>query len=206
MKSAVRSWRWNERTFGPSAITSATPRGAEQARAPRRRTSSRGGTRSHGGGPGGNAASAAARRSSSRWNVPGSCHSSGPSFGEPSSGSSRSSSSAGARRVAQPLHVREVAARLDREDEVVGRLGDPARDRVAARQPVEGRVHLDRVEPPGVEASHPARAAAAGRRRRLASGRSSSRSSRSGRDLGRHASSRWQSFPIPFGETQEGEA
>ena len=25
VKSAVSSWRWNERTFGPSAITSATP-------------------------------------------------------------------------------------------------------------------------------------------------------------------------------------
>ena len=44
--------------------------------------------------PGGNSASAAARRSSSRWNVGGSCHSSGPSFGEPTSGSMRSSSSA----------------------------------------------------------------------------------------------------------------
>ena len=42
--------------------------------------------------------------------------------------------------------MRQVARRLDREDEARRRLLHPARDRRAARQPVERRVHLDRVE------------------------------------------------------------
>src|SRR5205823_4753664 len=53
--------------------------------------------------------------------------------------------------LAQPLVVCEIARRLDCEKEVVGRLFDPVRDRVAPREPVEGRVHLHRVEALGVE-------------------------------------------------------
>ena len=48
--------------------------------------------------------------------------------------------------VAQPLHMREVAARLDGEQEAVGRTCGPALDGLRARQPVERRVDLDRVE------------------------------------------------------------
>ena len=46
----------------------------------------------------------------------------------------------------QPLHVGEVAARLDREDEVRRRLLDPRGDRPASGQAVERGVNLDRVE------------------------------------------------------------
>src|SRR5262249_59764198 len=53
--------------------------------------------------------------------------------------------------VAEPLDVREITRPLDREDEAVGCLLDPACHGVSARQPVEGRVHLDGVEAPGVE-------------------------------------------------------
>jgi hypothetical protein len=51
---------------------------------------------------------------------------------------------------AQPLHVGQVAARLDREEEVAGDLFDPGTDRRFLRQAVEGRVDLDRVEDLGV--------------------------------------------------------
>src|SRR5206468_3709379 len=50
------------------------------------------------------------------------------------------------RRVAQPPDVGQVAARLDGEQEVFGRLLDPGGDCRARGEPVEGRVHLDRVE------------------------------------------------------------
>src|SRR5437868_9092932 len=46
--------------------------------------------------------------------------------------------------VGEALHVGHVAAHLDREDEVVRRLLDPARDRRRAGQAVEGGVDLDR--------------------------------------------------------------
>jgi hypothetical protein len=52
--------------------------------------------------------------------------------------------------LAQPLHVGQVAARLDREEEVAGDLLDPSFDGRALRQPVEGRVDLDGVEDLGV--------------------------------------------------------
>jgi hypothetical protein len=62
-----------------------------------------------------------------------------------------------AAEVGEPPQVREVAARLDREREARRRLLDPARDGLAPREPVEGRVDLDRVEerrvvlqPPGL--------------------------------------------------------
>src|SRR5690242_13154839 len=53
--------------------------------------------------------------------------------------------------VPQTLDMCEIARRLDREEEVAGCPFDPVRDRVAARQPVEGRVHLHRVEALRVE-------------------------------------------------------
>src|SRR3954447_12269881 len=52
--------------------------------------------------------------------------------------------------VSEPLDVREVPARLDREDKTGRRFLDPARDRRLERQPVEGVVDLDRVEVSGV--------------------------------------------------------
>src|SRR5919197_1365885 len=55
------------------------------------------------------------------------------------------------RDVVQPLHLRQIAAHLDRENEVVRRLLHPARDGRRARQTVEGRVDLDRVEVTRVE-------------------------------------------------------
>src|SRR2546423_3574408 len=51
----------------------------------------------------------------------------------------------------QPLYVRQVAAGLDREHEVLRRLPDPSRDGLATLQPVEGRVDLDCVELPRVQ-------------------------------------------------------
>src|SRR5205823_6625513 len=51
----------------------------------------------------------------------------------------------------QPLDVGEVAARLDREQEVRRSAGDPVRDHLAPWQAVEGGVHLDRVEVARVE-------------------------------------------------------
>src|SRR6266540_6171869 len=48
--------------------------------------------------------------------------------------------------VGEPLHVRQIPAGLDREHEALRRLLDPARDRIALRQPVERVVHLDGVE------------------------------------------------------------
>jgi hypothetical protein len=48
--------------------------------------------------------------------------------------------------VREPLHVGQVLARLDREDEVVRRVVDPAVDRRRLGQPVEGGVDLDGVE------------------------------------------------------------
>jgi hypothetical protein len=53
--------------------------------------------------------------------------------------------------VAQTLDVGEVARPLDCEDEAGRRLLDPIRYCVAARQAVEGRVHLDGVEAVRVE-------------------------------------------------------
>src|SRR6266508_4094281 len=49
-------------------------------------------------------------------------------------------------QVAKTLDVREVSARLDREQELGPRLLEPACDRLGAREPIERRVHLDRVE------------------------------------------------------------
>src|SRR3954452_16835595 len=48
--------------------------------------------------------------------------------------------------LAKPLHVRHVTADLDREQERRRRLLGPTGDGVATREPVEARVHLDRVE------------------------------------------------------------
>jgi hypothetical protein len=48
--------------------------------------------------------------------------------------------------VLEPADVGEVAAGLGGEQEPVGGLLDPASDRVARGEPVEGRVDLDRVE------------------------------------------------------------
>src|SRR5438552_5023616 len=42
--------------------------------------------------------------------------------------------------------MRDVAAHLDREQESRRGRPDPVRDHLALREPVEGRVHLDRVE------------------------------------------------------------
>ena len=50
----------------------------------------------------------------------------------------------------QPPDVRQVTARLDREEEAVGRLIDPALHGLDRGQPVESGVHLDRVEMLGV--------------------------------------------------------
>jgi hypothetical protein len=52
--------------------------------------------------------------------------------------------------VPQPTDVGEVAIRLEREHEVLRDCGRPTPDVIRARQPVEGRVHLDRPEPAGV--------------------------------------------------------
>jgi hypothetical protein len=52
--------------------------------------------------------------------------------------------------LAEPLHVRQVSADLDGEHETGRRLLDPARHGFGLRQPVEGRVQLDRVEVAGV--------------------------------------------------------
>ena len=51
----------------------------------------------------------------------------------------------------QPLDVRDVAADLRCKHEVLRGLREPARHRVAAGQPVEGRVDLDRGEVARVE-------------------------------------------------------
>src|SRR5581483_11334943 len=51
--------------------------------------------------------------------------------------------------VAQPLHVRDVAGQLHREEEALGRRTLPRRDALALREPVERVVDLD-----GVEAAH----------------------------------------------------
>ena len=48
--------------------------------------------------------------------------------------------------IGEPLQVGEIAARLDRHDEPVGRLCLPARERLARRQAIERRVRLDGVE------------------------------------------------------------
>src|SRR5207245_940876 len=53
--------------------------------------------------------------------------------------------------VGQPLHVREIAARLDGEEEARRGRSHPVSHDLAPRQPVEGRVHLDRVEVARVE-------------------------------------------------------
>ena len=46
----------------------------------------------------------------------------------------------------EALDVRQVAARLHREQEAIGRLAHPLLDGLALDQPVEGRVDLDGVE------------------------------------------------------------
>src|SRR4051794_580006 len=63
-------------------------------------------------------------------------------------------------QVLEPLDVRDVAAHLHREQE--SRRADlyPVRYHFAARPPVEGRVHLDRVEMPRVVVEPLARRAA----------------------------------------------
>src|SRR4051794_7174818 len=48
--------------------------------------------------------------------------------------------------ILQPLDVRDVPRDLDREEEARRRTGHPVRDGLLVRQPVEGVVHLDRVE------------------------------------------------------------
>src|SRR5205807_784784 len=48
--------------------------------------------------------------------------------------------------VGQPLYMGQVAARLEREQEVLGCLLDPAGHRVRAGQAVEGGIDLDGVE------------------------------------------------------------
>ena len=64
--------------------------------------------------------------------------------------------------VSQPLHVREVAARLDGEEKVLRRVRHPAGDGVRFREPVERRVDFDRVEQRRV-VREPAPGRAAGR-------------------------------------------
>src|SRR6266480_3586591 len=49
-------------------------------------------------------------------------------------------------QVEQALEVGDVATHLDREQESRRARADPVCDHVALRQPVEGRVHLDRLE------------------------------------------------------------
>ena len=80
--------------------------------------------------------------------------------------------------VGEPLEVRDVAAHLDREAEVLGRLLDPARDRVAPGQAVEGVVDLDRVEERRVVLEPPRGQGSPSGRRARASAGSSSPSSR----------------------------
>ena len=48
--------------------------------------------------------------------------------------------------VGEPLHVGQIAARLDREQEALGGLGRPPLDGGQRWQPVEGVVHFDGVE------------------------------------------------------------
>jgi hypothetical protein len=48
--------------------------------------------------------------------------------------------------VEEAFHVREIAARLDREEEAGRALTHPGGDRLPARKAVESRVHLDGVE------------------------------------------------------------
>src|SRR5207247_5446138 len=64
--------------------------------------------------------------------------------------------------VDEALGVRDVAAHLDREDEVHRRLRDPAGDGTRARQAVERAVQLDGVEELRVVAQPPRRWAALG--------------------------------------------
>src|SRR5205823_5141315 len=64
--------------------------------------------------------------------------------------------------LAQSLHVGQVAADLDCEDESRRGLLNPARDHLATGQPVETRVHLDGVEALGVEREPATRRAAHG--------------------------------------------
>src|SRR5215210_3226002 len=49
-------------------------------------------------------------------------------------------------QISQALEVRQVAARLDREQKIRGALDDPPLDRSDVREPVKGRVDLDGVE------------------------------------------------------------
>ena len=59
--------------------------------------------------------------------------------------------------VGEAFDVRQVAARLYREQEVGRSLRRPVRDGVTRRQPIEGRVDLDRVEEGGVVLEPPPR-------------------------------------------------
>src|SRR5829696_5897446 len=65
-------------------------------------------------------------------------------------------------QVTEPLHVRDVAAHLDRKDEVVRCLVDPALHGLHRRQPVEAGVHLDAVEVARIELEPAPRRAALG--------------------------------------------
>ena len=85
-----------------------------------------------------------------------------------------------ARQVAQPLHVREVAAHLDREHEARRALRRPSRRPPTRAAGGRRCVHLDGVEGARSARATGGRAGAPGRRRRGASGRSSSPSSRCG--------------------------
>ncbi len=61
-------------------------------------------------------------------------------------------------RILEPLDVRQVAAGLDREPEVVGHRVAPAPERLRLRHPVEGDVELDRIECARTMSKQPARA------------------------------------------------
>src|SRR5215210_2831322 len=59
-------------------------------------------------------------------------------------------------QIRQPLEVRQVPARLHREQEIRRALDDPPLDRRDARKPIEGRVDLDAVEQGRVVSEPPA--------------------------------------------------
>ena len=75
----------------------------------------------------------------------------------PAARSTRSSAPTPRSMSREPLHVRQVAAGLDREHEVRRRVVHPAVDRRGLREPVEGRVDLDGVEAGGVVLEPPPR-------------------------------------------------
>ena len=108
------------RLEGPLRMVADDERRAVLAQEPRRRrarTSSGAGTRSSAG-PAEAARARRPRRSSSRWKFAGSCQSTGPSFGESTSGCDALVEALDALlQVGQALDVGEEAARLDGEEE-----------------------------------------------------------------------------------------